>query len=138
MHIGVAGHRSVGIEPDYLPRVNLAEVDAAGDMRSMDGYYVQSQFVFGRFDLFAGANIARVFLTAADQQRVPDPTDPTGTNQVIPQSVIKYQLGIHGGIVYQLARGLHVDLDYYRAQAAWYQGEKQVIHVLNGGMIVNW
>jgi hypothetical protein len=94
--------------------------------------------VFGRFDVFAGASIARVFLTATDREPVPDPTDPTGTKQVIPQSVIRYQLGIHGGIVYQIARGLHVDADYYRAQAAWYQGEKQVIHVFNGGMIVNW
>jgi len=138
MHIGVAGHRSVGIEPDYLPDVHLAAVDAAGSMRSLDGYYLQSQLVFGRFDVFAGASIARVFLTATDREPVPDPTDPTGTKQVIPQSVIRYQLGIHGGIVYQIARGLHVDADYYRAQAAWYQGEKQVIHVFNGGMIVNW
>jgi hypothetical protein len=138
VHIGVAGHRSVGIEPDYLPEVQDAEVDAHGFLRTFDGYSIQGELALRRFDIFAGANITRVFPTETDNQRVPDPTDPTGTNQILPFSLIKYQAGINGGIVYQPARGLHFDLDYIRMRASWYQGEKQVINVTNCGMVVSW
>jgi hypothetical protein len=33
---------------------------------------------------------------------------------------------------------VHFDVDYMRAEANWYLGEQQVIHVLNSGMTLTW
>ena len=68
MHLAFAGHRSAGIEPDYLPEVVVAEVDQLGNLRNLDGYSVRGEVVLGRFDVFGGASIARVFPTASDNQ----------------------------------------------------------------------
>ena len=52
-------------------------------------------------------------------------------------------MGANAGIVYNWTPNLHFDLDFFRAEAAWfgangYPGEKQVVWVSNGGMTVNW
>src|SRR5690606_20788986 len=101
-------------------------------------YYGQTMFVLGPVDLFAGAGTVRVFLTDADKERQPSPADPTGMTLIIPNSVIKSTLGINGGVVFHASDSLHFDVDYFRAQADWYLGEKRVIHAINGGMTVTW
>jgi len=53
-------------------------------------------------------------------------------------SVLKHQMGINGGVVYNVNPNLHVDLEYFRAEAAWFLGEKQVLHCAAAGMTFNW
>ena len=138
VHLAFAGHRSVGIEPDYLPEVVDAEVDQLGNLRNLDGYSVRGEVLLGRFDVFGGASIARVFPTASDNQRMQVPTDTTSQNEIFLYSLIKNQVGVDIGLVYNLTGGLYVDLDYSRIQADWYHGEEQVVHVLNCGMGLGW
>jgi hypothetical protein len=53
-------------------------------------------------------------------------------------SVIKHQMGISCGAVYHARPWLHIDVDYFRADFAWYLGQKQVINVANAGMMFTW
>jgi hypothetical protein len=138
VHLGVGGQTSKGLEPNYPLQVTDASVDPQGNLRLIEGYLAQSQVVLGRFDLFGGASITRVFGTDADRLTVADPTDASGTRQVVPHSVIRYQLGVDGGVVYHVSPHFHVDVDYFRAQAVWALGERQVLHTMNGGMTFNW
>jgi hypothetical protein len=57
---------------------------------------------------------------------------------VIPHSVIKYQMGINAGVVYHATPNLHFDVEYFRAQAKWFLGESQVVHVASSGLTFNW
>jgi hypothetical protein len=138
VHLAFAGHRSVGVEPDYLPEVSVAEMDQLGNLRTLDGYSVRGEVLLGRFDVFAGASIARVFPTANDSQRMQVPADTTGLNEIFLYSLIKNQVGADVGVVYNPSGGLYFDLDYYRMQADWYLGEKQIVRVLNCGMGLGW
>lgn len=138
VHLAVAGHRSAGVEPDYLPEVVDAEVDQLGNLRNLDGYSVRGEVVLGRFDVFGGASIARVFPTASDNQRMQVPADTTSQNEVFLYSLIKNQVGVDVGIVYNPNGGLYFDLDYARMQADWYLGERQVVHTLNCGVGLGW
>jgi hypothetical protein len=47
-------------------------------------------------------------------------------------------MGISAGVVYNYTPSLHFDQDFFRAEAAWFLGEKQVVYVANSGMIFNW
>ncbi|MBV9945549.1 MAG: porin [Myxococcales bacterium] len=138
VHLGFATHRGNGLGLNYALEVSDSSTDPQGNLRASDGYYGQSQFVFGPFDFFAGAGITRIFLTDADKVTIADPTDPTGNRQIVPHSVIKSQFGINGGAVYHLSTNFHIDLDYFRAQADWNLGERQVVNIVNGGMTFNW
>jgi hypothetical protein len=138
VHLAFAGHRSAGIEPDYLPEVSDAEMDQLGNLRTLDGYSVRGELLLGRFNAFGGASIARVFPTANDNQRMQVPADTTGQYEISLYSLIKNQVGIDMGVVYNLTGGLYFDLDYFRMQADWYLGEKQVVQVLNCGMGFGW
>jgi predicted porin len=138
VHLGFAGHRGVGLGLGYALEQSDAAQDQNGKVRLFDGYYGQSQFVLGPVDLFAGAGISRVFLNGADKQLKPDPRDPTGMAQVYAFSVIKNQIGINAGVVYNMTPNVHFDLDYFRAEANWYLGEKQVLNCFNGGMTFSW
>jgi hypothetical protein len=138
VHLAFVGHRSVGIEPDYLPEVIDAEVDQLGNLRNLDGYSVRGEVVLGRFDVFGGAGIARVSPTVSDNQRMQEPTYTTSQSEIYVYSLIKNQVGIDMGVVYNLTGGLYFDLDYSRMQADWSLGEKQVVHVLNCGMGLGW
>jgi hypothetical protein len=138
VHVGVAGHRGKGLGLTYALESTEASSDDRGSLRLTDGYYAQTQFVIGPVEPFAGVGIARVFLTAHDKDKKVDPTDPMMQHMIYPNSIIKYQLGINGGVVYHLTPNLHFDLDYFRAQATWYLGEQQVLHAVNGGMTVSW
>jgi hypothetical protein len=76
--------------------------------------------------------IVRAFLTYNDQWV--DPANPTAARA----SVIKYQMGINGGVVFNLTPQIHFDLDYFWAKAAWYLGERQALNVVNTGLTFNW
>jgi len=133
----LAGHIGNGLGLNYALETSDAAQDLDGHMRKFDGYYVQTQFVLGKVDLSAGAGIARVFLTERDNKVEANPANPTGP-QIITHSVIKDQIGVNAGVVYNMTPNLHLDLDLFRAQADWYFGEKQVLYVANTGMILNW
>jgi hypothetical protein len=152
VHLGIAGHYGKGLGFNYALEVSDAAEDKQGNLRTFDGYYAQLQVVLGSVDLFTGAGISRAFLTDSDKTiKKPDPRDPLSADpataamaaQVFPFSVIKYQLGVNGGIVYHATPSLHFDLDFFRAQAGWFDvngfpGATQVVYVANGGMMVSW
>jgi hypothetical protein len=137
VHLGVAGHKGTGLGLNYALEASDATLDLAGDLRQFDGYYVQSQVVLGEVDLSAGWGITRVFLSPQDTV-----LDAAG---YITRSVVKSQMGISGVVVYHMKPWLHLDLDYFRADFSWFgdpdrglPGEKQVVHVVNGGMTFTW
>jgi hypothetical protein len=136
VHLGFAGHRGKGLGLTYALEQSDAAQDLSGNLRKFDGYYGQSQFVFGPFDVFAGYGITRVFLNGVDKVTGPDPRDPS--KQVYQVSVIKNQIGINGGVVYNMTPNVHFDLDYFRAEANWYLGENQVLNCFNGGVTFSW
>lgn len=125
LHLGLAGHWGKGLGLSYALEQSLQAIDAQSNLRTFDGYYAQSQVVLGKFDLFAGAGITRLFLTDYDK------TQPQVSN-------IKNQIGVNGGVVYNLAENVHFDLEYMRAEANWFLGEKQVLNNVSSGMTVNW
>jgi hypothetical protein len=130
VHLGVAGHRGKGLGFNYALEPSDTAIDQSGLLRLVDGYYVQSQVVIEQFDLFAGWGIARAFLTSYDKT----PAQPGAMTH----SIIKYHMGINGGVVYNVTPNLHVDFDYFRAAAQWYLGQSQVLNAFNTGMTVNW
>jgi hypothetical protein len=125
VHLGVAGYYGKGLGLSYALENSYAVADAVNRLRWGDGYYVQSQFVIRKFDVFAGWGIARLFLTDLDR------ATPA-------LSVIKWQMGINGGVVYNVTPNFHVDLEYFRAEARWWLGEKQVLNTGAAGMTFNW
>lgn len=125
VHLGVAGHYGKGLGFSYALEQGYAATDPSSHLRTFDGYYVQSQVVLDKFDLFAGWGITRLFLTDYDK------TLTTYSN-------IKYQMGINGGVVYNLSPNLHFDLEYFRAEAKYWLGEQQVLNAFSSGMVVNW
>ncbi len=129
-HLGVAGHYGKGLGLNYALEPSDATLDYTAALRKFDGYYVQAQVVLGRFDVFAGAGITRVFLGPNDLL-----TDANGN---IPHSVVKSQTGINGGVVFNIKPWLHLDVDYFRAQFAWFLGEKQNVDNYNAGLVFNW
>jgi len=131
VHIGLAGHYGQGLGLNYALENSSGAFDIQGNPRTIDGYYAQSQFVLGRFDVFAGWGITRIFLTPLDKA-APTGTDPS------PNSVIKYQMGTNAGVVFNMTPNVHFDLEYFRAQAAWWLGEKQILNTGAFGLTFNW
>jgi hypothetical protein len=43
-------------------------------------------------------------------------------------------MGINAGVVYHIRPFLHLDVDYFRAEANWFYGERQVVHATNAGL----
>ena len=125
VHLGVAGHYGKGLGLSYALENSYAAADAETHLRWSDGYYVQGQVVLNKFDLFAGWGEARVFMTDLDLK------SPS-------VSVIKYQMGINAGVVYNVTPNVHLDLEYFRAEAAWWLGEKQILNCGSAGMTFNW
>jgi Gram-negative porin len=130
VHLGLAGHKGTGLGLNYALEASDATLDAVGNLRKFDGYYVQSQVVLGQFDLSAGWGITRVFLGPQDSA--------LDVNGHIPHSVVKSQMGISGVVVYHMKPWLHLDLDYFRADFSWFLGERQVVHTGSGGMTFTW
>jgi hypothetical protein len=152
IHIGLAGDYGKGTGLNYALESSDAAQDQQGNLRTFDAYYAQLQVVLGRFDLFTGAGIERVFLTDFDKAYTnADPTDPASMDmtimpaarQIFPFSYIKDQFGVNAGIVFNATPNLHFDLDFFRAQADWWAvnnqpAARQVVWISNGGMTVNW
>jgi len=151
-HLGLAGHYGQGIGLNYALQADQAAQDFLGNLRTIAGWYGQMQVVLGKFDLFAGAGLAQIFMTEFDKRhRRLDPRyDPSVAPLAEEWSIPKFQLGINGGIVFNATPFVHFDLDVFRAQASWYgtnnrdnsgalfPAEKQVVWAYNGGMTVNW
>jgi hypothetical protein len=138
-HLGLSGYYGKGLGLNYALEVNDASVDPRGNGRYFDGYYAQTQIAVRSTDIFLGAGIARLFLNDADKELVQDPRYPSDPNQkIVPHSLLKFQLGINAGVVYHIMPFLHWDLDFFRAEAAWFLGEKQVLYVANSGMTYDW
>jgi hypothetical protein len=123
-------HKGTGLGLNYALEASDATLDAVGNLRRGDGYYVQSQVVLGQVDLSAGWGITRVFLN--DEDNVLD------VNGNIPHSVVKSQMGISAGVVYHVKPWWHLDVDYFRADFSWFLGEKQVVNIFNGGTTFTW
>ena len=51
---------------------------------------------------------------------------------------VKSQTGISAGVVYHVNESLHLDVDYLRAQFAWYGGAKENVNYLNAGVTLTW
>ena len=153
-HLGVSGFYGKGTGINYALEVSDAALDKIGNLRKTTGAYVQAQVVIRKVDLFAGWGITQVHLTDYDKNYTkPDPRDPRSmdpdmavrdmADKVLVWSVLKYQMGINAGVVYHVTPNLHVDLDFFRAEAGWwavngFAGQTQVVWVGNGGMTVNW
>jgi hypothetical protein len=129
-HLGVAGHSGKGLGTNYALESSDASTDLSGNLRKVDGLYVQTQVVLWNVDVFAGWGINRIFLTPYDREK---PKDGETVH-----SVLKYQMGYNGGVVYHAAPYLHLNLDGFRAEAKWFYGEKQVVYATNAGMTFNW
>jgi len=131
--LGIAGHYGQGLGFDYALSGSNAVVELANTqaLRKFDGYYVQTMVVLGRVDGSAGAGVTRVHEVIADVTADPN----TG---MISMSVLKQRVGIAGGVVYHLADNLHLDVDYFRADADWWLGESQVVNTINTGITLTW
>lgn len=135
--LGVAGHYGKGLGTNYALESTDASSDPSGNLRMVDGYFVQSQVALGKFDLAAGWGMNRIHLTNYD---LDNPKDSNG----IFLAVLKYQMGVNASVVYHVRPYLHIDVDYFRAQAQWFEGEggiggqSQVVNVANAGMTFNW
>jgi hypothetical protein len=124
-HLGASGFYGKGLGTSFALENTYAAADADLRLRWSDGYYVQTQVVLRKFDLFAGWGIVRLFLTDLDQ-KTPG------------LSVLKHMMGINAGVVYNMTPNVHFDLEYFRAEAAWFLGEKQVLDCGAFGLTFNW
>ncbi len=153
-HLGASGFYGKGTGINYALEVSDAALDKIGNLRKTTGVYVQAQVAIRKVDLFAGWGITQIYLTDYDKNVFhSDPRDPRSrdldpmvramADQVHAWSVLKYQMGINAGVVYHVVPNVHVDLDFFRAEAGWwavngFDGQTQVVWVGNGGMTVNW
>jgi hypothetical protein len=134
--LGVAAHYGRGLGTNYALESSAAAVSPQNDLRIIDGYAVQGMVVLGRFDVFAGWGITRIFLNSEDlvgyASKSINPTYNTGID------VIKQQQGISAGAIFHVKPWLHIDVDLFRANFAWFLGEKQVDYIANSGMMFTW
>jgi hypothetical protein len=136
VHIGASGLWGYGLGLNYALENSDASMDLATNMRKSDGYYVQAQVAVGKVDLMASWGITRIFLTDYDNTKIVSSADPTVSYYQF--SIIKHQMGMSAGAVYHVRPWLHADVDVFRADFAWFLGQKQVINVANAGMMFTW
>jgi hypothetical protein len=145
IHLGAAGYYEGGLGLNDPMEIEDADQDPLGIVRKFAGGYVQSRVELGKIDLFAGWGLARAFATEYDRTHtVQDPRDlMNAAAQILPFSIIRWQMGINGGVIYHLSPSLHFDLDLVREQADWtpvdgFPGPRQVVYIANSGMTANW
>ena len=137
VHLGVSGLWGYGLGLNYALEVSDASMDLGTNMRKSDGYYVQAQVAVRNVDLMASWGETRIFLTNYDNTKVTSSLDPTVSYYQF--SIIKHQMGMSAGAVYHIRPWLHLDVDVFRADFAWYlNNDKQVIYVANSGMLFTW
>jgi hypothetical protein len=129
--LGVSGHYGRGLGLYNTLESSAAAVTQQNELRWIDGYSVLAMVVLGKVDVSAGWGITRVFLTAGDKVLVPGTNYPSF-------DLLKYQQGFSAGAVYHVKPWLHIDVDLFRANFAWFQGDKQVDYVANSGMLFTW
>src|SRR5450432_458629 len=132
-HLGIAGHYGQGLGLYYALETTEAAYDASAlhRLRKSYGAYGQLQVALARFDLNGGVGIAGVTPLKAETATVNSmmgpmtvmiPADGDSVNGTR-QSLIKYQLGISGAVVYHVTPHLHISADYFRASFHWQLGE---------------
>ena len=129
--LGVSGHYGRGLGLYNTLESSAAVVTQQNELRWLDGYSVLAMVVVGKVDVSAGWGITRVFQTAGDKVIVPGTNYPNF-------ELIKYQQGISCGAVYHVRPWLHIDVDLFRANFAWFYGDKQLDYVANSGMLFTW
>lgn len=138
LRLGLAGHYGQGLGLNYALEPSAAAVSQANSLRWIDGYAVQPMVVLGKVDVFAGWGITRVFLSADDLLPYAIKTSDSADQTVARFNVIKYQQGISFGALYHVRPWLHVDVDVFRANFAWFLGDTQVDWIANAGMMLTW
>ena len=136
--LGFAGHYGQGLGLNYALEPSAAAVSQANSLRWIDGYSVQPMVVLGKVDVFGGWGITRVFLSADDLSPYAIKAINSDDTTTARFNVIKYQQGIYGGAVYHVRPWLHIDVDLFRANFAWFLGDKQVNYIANSGMMFTW
>ena len=130
VHIGLAGHYGQGLGLGYAleqPRGLRRRRQPAQNRRLLRAEPVRP----GPLRPVPGGDHPN-FPTTLDKAAAPAGTDPS------PESIIKYQMGTNAGVVFDMSPNVHFDLEYFRAQAAWWLGEKQVLNTGDFGMTFNW
>jgi hypothetical protein len=135
VRLGFAGHYGRGLGTNYALEASTAAVSQGNELRIIDGYSVQSMVVLGQVDVFAGWGITRIFLNADDQAGYAVKSINPGYSNV---DIIKQQQGISCGAIFHVKPWLHIDVDLFRANFAWFMGEKQVDYIANSGMLFTW
>ena len=152
VRLGVAGHWGKGLGLNYALESNDATVAPTAqnyELRFSSGYYGQLMLALGKVDISAGAGITQVKLLDSDNRDSrdddSDPLTPASNDDPNPAaqdplafSVAKHQLGVSAGLVYHFTKSLHFDVDYFRAQFAWYLGERQNVNFVNAGATMLW
>jgi len=133
--LGLATHYGQGLGFAYALDGSSATLEQQHTqaLRKFDGYYAQTMVVLGHVDVSLGAGVTRVHEVPADvdpQYFLPNGQPPT--------SVLKQRIGVAAGVVYHMTDYLHLDVDYFRASAEWWLGEKQVVNTYNAGATLTW
>jgi len=149
VHLGFAGHWGQGLGLYYALETTEAAYDASPlhRLRKSYGLYGQAQVSIRKFDVNAGVGYAGVtplsattatVNTATGPMTVMVPADGDPDMNGTRQSLIKYQLGISGVVVYHVSPHLHVSADYFRANFRWQLGEAQNVNFASLGMLLTW
>jgi len=126
VRLGVAAFHGPGLGLYYALQNSPANFNAVTkELRTFDGFYAQSALVFGPVRISAGAGVARVHLMASEKD-------------VTTYSVPKQQIGISGGLYYNITDHLILAGEYFRFRAEWYLGESQTLHFVNAGLTATW
>jgi len=129
-HLGLAGFSGKGLGVNYfLSQSDSINNQASNEFRPFDGGYVQAQVVVQKFDFNAGLGITRAHQMSQDLDATLNPGQP---------DYLKQQRGISGVIVYHFSNYFHGAFDYFRADTAWWGGEKQAVNSFNLGMTATW
>lgn len=128
LKVGFAGHAGHG-----LGVVNTLEntpnvFDSAGRARLITGYYGFVGLDFGAIYLNAGLGVTRVQATMRDAM-------DAAANRT---SLIAQQRGISAGVQFRLSPFVFAVVEYFRADHAWYLGEKQQVDFVDSGLTMVW
>ena len=145
-HLGASGFYGQGLGLKYALEVSEAAQDRKGNLRKSKGVHVQARSSSARSDLFAGwrdraDRLDR--LRQAGHGAGPSRPDESRRGRCSRYTIIKHQMGVNAGLVYNVSPNLHIDLDFFRAEAKWYvvnglPEQKQVVWVGNAGMTISW
>jgi hypothetical protein len=134
VHVGGGGHMGRGLGTNFAfepSPVTYSEAATGNELRPSRGIFLQGQLALGKVDINAGYGHTQVDSLASD-----DNVDPNTMQVAI--SVINWQSGISGVIVYHAAPFLHFAVDFFRAQYRWRMGEQQTLNFFSLGTTLIW